>query len=53
MSKLDTLIKNDGFIYCIKTNLKYNDKNIAVYYFSVKPALIWHFLVKNGNPEQK
>lgn len=29
MSKLDTLIENDGFIYCIKTNLKYNDKNIV------------------------
>jgi hypothetical protein len=26
---LGTLIDNDGFIYCIKTNLKYNDKNIV------------------------
>jgi hypothetical protein len=29
MSKLDTLIKNDGFIYCIRTNLKYKNKNIV------------------------
>jgi hypothetical protein len=29
MSKLDTLIENDGFIYCIRTNLKYNKKDIV------------------------
>ena len=29
MSKIETLIKNDGFIYCIRTNLKYEDKDIV------------------------
>jgi hypothetical protein len=29
VSKLDKLIENDGFIYCIKTNLKYSDKDIV------------------------
>lgn len=29
MSKLDTLIENDGFIYCIRTNLKYDEKDIV------------------------
>jgi hypothetical protein len=29
MSKLNKLIENDGFIYCIKTNLKYADKDIV------------------------
>lgn len=29
MSKLNKLIENDGFIYCIGTNLKYKDKEIV------------------------
>ena len=29
MSKLNRLIENDGFIYCIRTNLKYNNKHIV------------------------
>ena len=29
MSKLESLIQNDGFIYCIRTNLKYEEKDIV------------------------
>ena len=29
MTKLNKLIENDGFIYCIKTNLKYANKEIV------------------------
>jgi len=29
MSKIESLIKNDGFIYCIRTNLKYDNRDIV------------------------